>query len=95
MNITEKKNNKGAVSIAVEGEMIINFVAELKNLVSGYFNTIKNTEFDLSSVKKIDTAGFQFLIMLKKEVEGNNKKFTIINPSDEIKRIYDLYGETI
>lgn len=46
------------ISIAVEGDMIINSVSELKGLFSKYFKNIKNMELDLSSVKKIDTAGF-------------------------------------
>jgi anti-sigma B factor antagonist len=95
MNITEKKNSKTAVSIAIEGEIIINFLTELKNLLSGYVKVVKNMEIDLSSVNKIDTAGYQLLIMLKKEVESNKKSFSIINPSDEIKRIYNLYGEVV
>jgi anti-sigma B factor antagonist len=95
MNITENKKDKGFVSIALEGDMIINSVKDLKGQLLKYFKSLKNMEVDLSSVKKIDSAGFQLLAMLKKELEGKEKTFAIVNPSAEIRRIYELYGETL
>jgi anti-sigma B factor antagonist len=95
MNVIEKKKDKEMISVAIEGDAIINSVAELKSKLLKYFKDIRNMEFDLSSVEKIDTAGFQLLTMIKKEVESKEKTFKIVNPSEEIKRIFNLYGESI
>lgn len=50
---------------------------------------------DLSSVNKIDTAGFQLLLFLKKNSEGSGRLIEFISLSKEIKDIFDLYGESL
>jgi anti-anti-sigma factor len=95
MKVIEKKKDKEKVSIALEGDMTIYSVKELKNELSGYFTNIRNMEFDLSKIDTIDTSGFQLLATAMKELEERDKTFSIINPSDDVKRIFKLYGENI
>ncbi|MBN2403582.1 MAG: STAS domain-containing protein [Spirochaetes bacterium] len=95
MKVSEKKKLKDKVLLAMEGDLNIYSVKELKGQLSEYFENIKNFEVDLSAVGNVDTAGFQFLAMLKKEVNGRDKIFSITNPSEEIVRIFNLYGEAL
>ena len=95
MKITEKKKNKDKLSIAIEGNLTIYSVKELKDKFSGYLEENKNFEVDLSAVDAVDTAGFQLIALLRKEVSDRNKNFKVINPSNEVIRIFDLYGEVL
>ncbi|MFH0975908.1 MAG: STAS domain-containing protein [Spirochaetota bacterium] len=95
MKIQEIKNDNEKISFSIEGDLSIYSVKELKNKLESYFENMKNIEFDLSAVDKVDTAGFQLLEMLKKELAGKDKTFSIINPSNEIIRIFNLYGEAL
>lgn len=93
MKLTEKKKDKGKVSFAIEGDISIYSVKDLKDELSKHFENNKNMEIDLSAVDKLDTAGFQLLLMARKELESKDKKLSIINPSSETERIFKLYGE--
>ena len=95
MKLTEKKKDKSKISFAIEGDISIYSVKELKDELSKYFDNNKNMEFDLSAVDKLDTAGFQLLLMASKELESKDKKLTIINPSSETERIFKLFGEDL
>ena len=95
MKIIEKKKQVKKVSIALEGEMTVFFIKDLKNNICKYLEHNKNMELDLSKISRIDTSGFQLLALLKREVEGRASKFKILNPSDDVKRIFSLYQETI
>jgi anti-anti-sigma factor len=95
MKVIEKKKTKDKVSIAIEGNLNIYSVKDVKEQFSGYLENNKNLELDLSSVDTVDTAGFQLLAIVKKEVNSKDKIFKIINPSNEIVRIFDLYGEAL
>ena len=95
MKLVEKKKDKSNIIIAVEGEMTIYSARELLTGLYKYLDKIKNTELDLSKVTKIDTSGFQLLSMARKEVEGKDKTFKIVNPSSDVTRIFKLYGENL
>ena len=95
MKLVELKKDKANISIAVEGEMTIYSAREILSGLGKYLDKIKNTELDLSKVTRIDTSGFQLLTMTKKEVEGKNKTFKIVNPSSDVTRIFKLYGENL
>jgi anti-anti-sigma factor len=94
MNIIETKKGK-VTKLELSGNMTVQNISDCRNEILKYLNNIKDTEVDLSHVEKIDTSGFQLLISVKKEIEKNSKKFKIINPSDDIKRIFNLYQENL
>jgi anti-anti-sigma factor len=95
MKLIEKKKDKVNVLIAIEGEITIYSVKELLSGLFNYIDKTKNTKLDLSKVTKIDTSGFQLLSMARKEVEGKDKTFKIVNPSSDVTRIFKLYGENL
>ncbi|MBD3805938.1 STAS domain-containing protein [Sulfuricurvum sp.] len=47
---------------------------------------------NLIGVTEIDTAGFQLLVSLKKEMILQGKRFTIVGMSAEVDEIFSLYG---
>ena len=51
MNIIEKKKGKEKVSIALEGEMTIFFIKELKDKLSGYLENIKKKDLVSQLIK--------------------------------------------
>jgi anti-anti-sigma factor len=93
MKVKEKKKNKDKVSVAIEGDINIYSVKELKERFSEFFDNVKNIELDLSAVDVVDTAGFQLLATIRKELNNKDRILTIVNPSNEIARIFNLYGE--
>ena len=95
MKLTEKKKDKNKLSVKIEEDLSIYSVKEVKNRLADYFSNIRDIEFDLSAVDKVDTAGFQLLSIIRKEVESKNRSFSIVKPSGEIKRIFALYGEEL
>jgi anti-anti-sigma factor len=95
MKVTEKKKNKDKVSVGIEGDMNIYSIKDLKEQLSGFIENSKNIELDLSAVDRVDTAGFQLLAKMKREIAGKDRIFKIVNPSDEVTRIFNLYGEVL
>jgi anti-sigma B factor antagonist len=93
MKVTGKKKSKDKTSVAIEGDINIYSVKELKERFSEFFENVKNVELDLSAVDAVDTAGFQLLVAVRKELNSKDRILTIINPSNEITRIFSLYGE--
>ena len=95
MKISENKKTKDKNSITIEGDFNIYTVEEIKKNTSKYLDDSSNLEMNLSSIKKIDTAGFQLIIFIKNEIGKKNKKLKITKPSKEVKAIFNTYGETI
>ena len=95
MKISENKKTKGKNSITIEGDFNIYTVEEIKKNINKYLDDSANLEMDLSNIKKIDTAGFQLILFIKNEIEKNKKKLKITKPSEEVKAIFNTYGESI
>ncbi len=95
MKVTEKKKSKDKVLVTIEGNVNIYSVKELKERLLGFVEDAKNIELDLSAVDVADTAGYQLLAMIRKEVLSRDRIFTIIKPSNEVARIFNLYGEVL
>lgn len=64
------------------------FYEELKDA----FGECEGIFINLIGVIEIDTAGFQMLVALKKEMINLNKKFAIVGMSMEVDEIISLYG---
>lgn len=94
MYINFKKNNTGIVEAAVTGEMTIYSAAELKTGMVNNIKDCKGINMDLSAVSKIDTAAYQLLLAGRREAEKKNIPFKIIQPSQEVLNIFELFGES-
>ena len=95
MNIKKTNDTKKKITIEVEGDLTIYSANDFKNHMVKYCAKSKDIEIDLSKVVKFDTAGFQLVILARREIENANNKLIIKNLSNEVKTIFDLYGAII
>jgi len=79
----------------VEGDVTIYTVAELKDQMVEDLHDYAGIEINLEKVAKIDTSGYQLMLMLKKEALKLKKDFRISSASEDVKRIYKLYHQEI
>lgn len=85
-------NETQKTCIAVEGELTIYTVTELKDKFLGGLLTNDELELDLSNVSEIDGAGLQLLVMVKQSALSLEKKFRIIGHSPVVAELLDLSG---
>jgi len=78
----------------IVGEMSIYDAAELKHCVLDALDKCQTLEINLSQVSEIDTAGFQVLLLAKRESQLDNKVLRLINHSDAVLEVLDLYQMT-
>lgn len=75
-------------------EMTIYTADECKDNLLKELHGVKNVEIDLSSLTKIDTAGLQLLILLKREALNHDIKLHFVGHSDEVIEALDLCNLT-
>ncbi len=95
MQLIQKKKTKEKITLGIEGELTIYSVKDLNNALSDYFGSEKNLEFDMSKISKIDTAGFQLIEMIRREIKNSGRNVLFFNPSAEVAGIYNLFGEEL
>lgn len=85
---------KDGISILeLSGELSIYAVSDLKkDLDSILSETTNEIHINLIQVSRIDTAGIQVLIALKKECIRNNRTIKIIDHSEPVIACIELYG---
>lgn len=82
----------GAVHLILDGPMTIYTVGEIKNrLVDGIAGTAL-LELDLSHVGEMDTAGFQLLVMAKRESQRLGRTLRIVAHSPAVREVIDFYN---
>lgn len=94
-NINVTKEDSNITSIIVEGDMTIYSVAEVKNSIVENLDNCSTLNINLSMITKIDTAGFQLLLLAKRESEKRNISLSFIEPNQEVEHIFKLYGEAL
>ncbi|MCP4134244.1 MAG: STAS domain-containing protein [bacterium] len=95
MKIIKNSTPDGDTILKINGDMTIYSARGFKDLLLKYIESSSALALDLSGVGKIDTAGFQLLILGKREAEKAGKNLKVVNPSLEVSRLFNLYGETI
>ncbi len=93
-DLDKGSNNSGKVSISPGEDLTVYSVGKLKDKLVDELKKSSELELDLSDAKKVDTAGFQLLVFIKREAEIAKKSVSLINLSNEAKSIFNLYGET-
>ena len=95
VKIKKKKRDSGSVSLFLDGEVNVYSVVKLKKHFMNEMKSSSDLKIDLSDVTLFDTSGFQLLIFLKREAETANKQFVLVNPSGEVRSVFDLYNEIL
>lgn len=88
------KRGKKLVQLYPEGEMTIYQASELKNaLLDGMRGDSEpEIEINLSGVTEMDTAGFQLLVLAKREAVRHNKTLRLVSHGAVTLGVMDLYN---
>ena len=68
-------------------------VTKLKQNLEREINASSDIEIDFSRIDKVDTAGFQLIMYLKKKYIKEGKKISFINTGENIRNICSFYNE--
>lgn len=84
--------DKGKLDILLSEELDMQSCKELRQIIDGYIIKFQPEEvaLDLTQVKFMDSSGIGLLIGRYNLIKLMNSKLTIINPSDNIKKIIQL-----
>jgi anti-anti-sigma factor len=75
----------------IEGNMDIYSVSDIKSGLSKGFMSSSGIEIDMSEVSEIDTAGFQLLVLARREAGRTGKSFRIVAMSQPVSSVIELY----
>jgi anti-anti-sigma factor len=78
--------------VNLEEDFTIYQVEELTKELVKSFLTAEEVHIDLTQTDKIDTAGFQLIVSLKKSCAELGKKFEAVGISDSVENFINLYG---
>ena len=79
-------------SIAINEDMTIYNAAAQKPLLLDALNSCDELDLDLSQVGEMDTAGFQILLLTKREALKAEKKVRLTAHSKAVTDLLDLYN---
>ena len=85
-----KKNTVDRITIS-EDMTIYNAAAQKQTLINA-LSASERLEIDLSRVAEIDTAGFQLLMLVKREAKRLNKVAQIVAHSEAVREVIDFYN---
>jgi anti-sigma B factor antagonist len=92
MAITIDAGAKGRHKAVIEGNMTIYEAAADKLVLLGALAKAKELEIDLSSLREMDTAGLQILILLKRESLRAGKVMRLVGESPASRNVLDTYN---
>lgn len=87
---TEKRDSLCLASLA--GDLTIYAAAEAKAGLTALLEACSEVELDLSAVSEIDTAGFQLLLLIKREAQRLGKTVRFVAHSRATLELIDLYN---
>ena len=61
------------------GQLIINYIESITELVKSEINTGKDLQIEIDNTETVDITFIQLIIAIKKSVENNGKKITLIS----------------
>jgi anti-anti-sigma factor len=82
----------GAVHLILDGPMTIYNANEIKAQLMNGLQAAPIVELDLSHVNEMDTAGFQLLVMAKRESQRQGLTLRIIAHSPAVREVIDFYN---
>jgi anti-anti-sigma factor len=82
----------GAVHLILDGPMTIYTAGEIKAQLLDGIGNAAIVELDLSHVGEMDTAGFQLLVMAKREAQRLDRTLHIVAHSPAVREVIDFYN---
>ncbi|GMR19452.1 MAG: STAS domain-containing protein [Gammaproteobacteria bacterium] len=90
MNI-KARTVKGKCKAKIEGDMTVYTACEMKEKLLQKLAKCQAMELDLSQVVEFDTAGFQLLVLLKREAEHKETPLLMKSHSPAVQDFFELY----
>ena len=90
MHIEQEKQGDNTV-LHIIGDMTIYDAPELKETLLNTLAQANNLEINLADVSDMDTAGFQILVLLKREALEKNKTLRLSAHSPVVIEVIDTY----
>ena len=78
--------------ITIGEDMTIYHAATQKQALIEALKASARLEIDLSAVGEIDTAGFQLLVLIKREAQRLGKQAKIVAHSEAVRELLDFYN---
>lgn len=91
MTISVETSN-GVCHARIAGEMTIYHAAEMKGELLPCLEHGTEAEIDLSEVSEMDTAGFQLLLLAKREAASSGKQLRLVAHSPAVLEVLDLFN---
>jgi len=85
----ELHNRQGHCTLHVAGELTIYTALDAKEQLLRVLDVCQELEIDLSEVSELDTAGFQILVLLKREAQRADKKLYLSAHSPVVIEVLD------
>ena len=82
----------GSTHLILDGPMSIYNALEVKNQLLTSLRAAPVLELDLSHVSEMDTAGFQLLVMAKRESQRLDHTLRIVAHSQAVRDVIDFYN---
>ncbi len=82
----------GAAHLMLDGPMTIYNAGEIKQQLISALGTAPVLQLDLSHVSEIDTAGFQLLIMAKREAQRLDCQMRIVGHSPAVQDVIEFFN---
>lgn len=82
----------GAVHLILDGPLTIYNAGEIRAQLMGAMKNAAILELDLSHVGEMDTAGFQLLVMAKRETQSHGHTLRIVAHSPAVREVIDFYN---
>ena len=86
------ERERNLVRLSLEGELTIYHVTELKAELLAGIQDEPEVEINLSAVSEMDTAGFQLLVLLKREAMRLGKTLRLVEHSQATLEVIDSYN---
>jgi len=86
------RKNPSAPRLAIADDLTIYNATALKQRLIDALHATDRLEIDLSAVAEIDTAGFQLLVLVKREARRLDKEAQIVAHSEAVREVLDFYN---
>ena len=83
---------KSAPPLVIAEDLTTYHAAAHKQRLINALHTTDDLEIDLSAVAEIDTAGFQLLVLVKREARRLDKEAQIVAHSEAVREVLDFYN---
>jgi len=87
-----EKSDQGHRNITIKEDMTIYNAAAQKPMLLEALDDCQELDLDLSQVSEMDTAGFQVLLLAKREALKTNKIMRLTAHSKAVTELLDLYN---